>query len=714
MQKLERAHALESSVAAGMELKPLSSLISKRQAQEMGISDEVLQAGVVIEVDLTSHEAKVPNGTSLPDRYGHFHAETGDPIKDKFTQPLFTLSEWKDSYDWEKDPLETNHSPQLLINTSWFNIWESGQQGVGEKMKLRTQPRTFLAGLCISDGEMISTADALDQGGVGLDAIIIDNNNSSIRLVEHASVDQYVAEKQRSLSSVSAASGFIIRKNGETQKTPEVNNNHSNAVPRMGIGISKDGSKMIIVSIQTSQRKSGVTVEQFSNIFEKLNCADAINLDNVGSVELLYDGPDNMGRKQRFQTVTADSINLEQKNGKNDSERPKPAVMSFAYRTPARQGLTKDDMFVPDKKTYEYSLILKSSEEGDVQDPRQPKHDSYFNDREKIKKESEMAIQFMNHVSYVEDPCKKISNKLSVIFSKLFSELQSGIDDPLRDEFTHFMMNEQIDFHVIYKTPNITPENLFLAILQDLNAETLDENIFYRQMCISRAFIVFLAEKGKLTPEGIRAKENNWLGDLFDLTKFEKDIKTYRGNLFEKNLRKKREFKPDSNKRDESVKSIPSIFKRLSSKTGVYAPEDEAAGMEHQLQLHQPGKSDFFITTQGAFTKEGMHELDMPQLCGPSGMTAMRMALANQCSLSSEEMQKYHYGVSMYHVAIGAHTFDECFSIGQDQDWNVYQRGDYSSAEVKFDSGLLDSDSIATASDDSLSSDDGHTPHHGS
>lgn len=685
--RLKRAFEKESHVAAGMDIKPLAEVLAGER-ENIDLQDAVLQNGVVIEIDLTTHEADVPDGRTLPDRNGYFYSPTGDPIQDKFSMPMFTLSEWRDSYAWDELKTGSREAPQLLVNTNWFNIWDSGIPQVGQKMNLRKTTRTFMAGLAISDGTVISSHHDLDQGDIPLDAIIIDNNHSSAMILDNKDVDAYLSQNQDNLSHVSAASGFVIRRDGLTQKTPDVNNNHFKAVPRAGIGLSNDGKKLYMVTIQTSDRASGITVEDFSKVFGLLGCDTAINLDNFGSVELLYDGPDDMGRQQRFQTITCDVVDVVDKNKvkqkKHDTERPKPGVMAFSHKNP-KTGYTQDDMFLPNSRTKDYDLKPRSLDDQFLGDPSELRHDSYFNEREKVQKETKMAIDFMADTTCVEKPCKKVSQMLVDIFISVKEAIEKDPEgNSLNHRFVDFMMNAQVDLHVIYGAPNIDKVALLNAMIEDLKAPSMNEDVFYRHMCISRAFIAFIAGKGKLTKEGIEAKNEGWLNEqMFFVEDFERDMVAYRGDLFVKNKRLDRKTMADTVEGEISSRvNKPSIFKKYTTKMGVLAPEDEAKQTEKSpLYLHRPGKSDFMITTQGDFVAEGMHELGMPQLCGPSGMTAMRMALANQGGLDDAEMQGYHYASSMYHVAIGAHTVDECFAIGQGQAWNTYERGNYDSIQ---------------------------------
>ena len=57
---------------------------------------------------------------------------------------------------------------------------------------------------------------------------------------------------------------------------------------RTGVGISKDGSTLYIVVVQTGPRQPGMTAKQLAAYLYQLGAYQAINLDNSGSSQLLY------------------------------------------------------------------------------------------------------------------------------------------------------------------------------------------------------------------------------------------------------------------------------------------------------------------------------------------------------------------------------------------------------------------------------------------
>lgn len=69
----------------------------------------------------------------------------------------------------------------------------------------------------------------------------------------------------------------------------------------------------------------------------------------------------------------------------------------------------------------------------------------------------------------------------------------------------------------------------------------------------------------------------------------------------------------------------------------------------------------------------------MPQLCGPSGTAARRLALANQAGFSNNEKHVIGFVTYLYNVFVGAHTLDESCVIGINMGYSTYERGNYQS-----------------------------------
>lgn len=271
--------------------------------------------GFYTEMPLSDYQTFVPNGSKFPDRYGHYY-DGG-----QFDAPLFTLEEWRDN--WEKGHPDSPNKPDLLVNANWFNVWESGIPNQGGKINPRKQARTFIAGLSISRGELTSTHKVMDQNNVGLDAIVFDIKNKTVKLIPHHHIDIELENNPIYYKNKNAVSGFIILNENKLQKTPDLNNNHSNRLPRTGVGYKNDGKDVTVMVIHHHNKDCGVTAEEFANLFLELNCTHAINLDNSGSVEMHYKGPSEFGKKEQIivSTKTCDSGTT--------TERPKPNCLGF-------------------------------------------------------------------------------------------------------------------------------------------------------------------------------------------------------------------------------------------------------------------------------------------------------------------------------------------------------------------------------------------------
>jgi hypothetical protein len=289
--------------------------------------------GYYVEIPLSEYKTFVPNGPQFPDRYGKPY-EGG-----QFDVPLFTLKEWRDN--WQKGHPNTD-KPDLLVNANWFNVWSTGVPNDGEKINPRTQPRTYLAGLSLSQGELVSTHKVLDQNNIGLDTITFDSVGKKAAVLSHNNIDAELAQDQHFYDNKDAVSGFIILKDKTQLKTPDLNNNHSNRLPRTGVGYKNNGQTLVVMVIHNTDRNCGVTAEEFASLFEALNCSDAINLDNSGSVELYYSGLSEFGEKSvTVQTKTCDAGAT--------SERPKPNCLGF--KNVSRHTLfARDESDIPQRK----------------------------------------------------------------------------------------------------------------------------------------------------------------------------------------------------------------------------------------------------------------------------------------------------------------------------------------------------------------------------
>lgn len=631
---------------------PLIKLSEHPVFQKDGFESwDILRFGYVATICLNDYESVVPDGKTVIDRHGY------DYIGGLLTQPLYTLSEWRDAYP-------DAHKPCLMVNANWFNIWESTVPGEGRKINPREFSRTFLMGLALNRGNIVSKSTVLSQNGFTFDSILIDNKMGVASILANDEQINYLRQKQ-DLKSIDAVSGFLILKDG-IKITPPMQDTHASEIfARTGIGISEERNILYVVVIQPGLKQHGITMQQFAVIFEKLGAKNAINLDGAGSSELLYIGENEFGQRIKVQTNTSDTL----ADGTPDSERPKPNFIGFYPKR--KKCLMRDDsytFFSTQRVSRDKNYYIKDDSEL-LKDKPAVQHDSYFNNRKKALYESKLAGLFIKHAALFATSTTQISQLILPDIIRITQDELTQTSAAMRYYFLH-----DYDLRVLFGQ-NIKSEPLFFErIISALQHEEVDS--FYKHMCIHRAYITFFIEKGKANPTLDIARREEWIPYNVNLEWMLYDVSRLRGRLFDGLVRKLRPKKGTQ----------PSIFELTSKDIGIIPSQDfsllsiqEQEQLKAKLPIHKPGMQAYFITGKGPFTHKGMYHYDMPQLCGPSGMTAMRLALANQAGLSQDEKELYAFAVSMYHVAIGAHTVDECFCIGNRGEFNHYQRGNYDS-----------------------------------
>lgn len=659
LKKLESEARIENKIAkiyGAVHLVKLSEHSSLKDSDLVGMSS-VLEYGYVATIHLEDYETIVPNGKNTLDRRGYYYHDA------PFTEPMHTLSEWTEACSDDK-------KPHLLVNANWFNIWESGVPEHGNKINPRTFSRTFLAGLAVSNGEIVSEHTALDQGHVALDSLLINKKSGTATILSNHDILILEQKNKLSLKNTDAVSGFLILKNGIYVPSPDKNNHTHDLGPRTGIGISENGKTLYIIVIQPGIPKKGITAKEFAIIFKKLGAKEVINFDNNGSSELLYRGTDELGKPIKIQTQTSDK----KADGTRDSERPKPNYIGF-YPRQKQKPKGRDDSYL-----FFAEKILcsekKSSSKDDlelIKNAQDLLHDSYFNNRRKTVYESLLAQLLMHYSILFNSIISKVSNLIVHDLIRVIGDKSTSTSATMRDYFC-----QDYDLNILFGPSKPDVNKFFEKLISTL--QNKDSDNFYQQMCIQRAYITFFMEKGKAKPSLQIAKDENWIPKCVDLDKMLFDISRWRDGLFIGNRRNSRGFT------DRQEKIRPSIFKLTSKNIGVIPGDEykflsalEQKKLMDKLPLHKRGMQEYYITTHGIFADSGMHRFDMPQLCGPSGMTAMRLALANQANLSQNEKELYAFSVGMYHVAIGAHSIDECFCIADKGEFNHYQRGDYES-----------------------------------
>lgn len=296
------------------------------------------------------------------------------------------------------------------------------------------------------------------------------------------------------------------------------------------------------------------------------------------------------------------------------------------------------------------------------------RHNSFFNDSKKSIFESKLAILIMNHKNLFIHEINKVSKlilpDMMNIAHQMTKSTLSGNNESICYKFHAYIMLSSDLIH-LYESV-INDRNKFYAdVIHDLTS--IEPSTANKQLAIQRVYLTFFIGAGIGRPELRQALHEKWSNKI-DLQKILSDTLSYRRNLFANNLRKNRLF---------------NYLEKTSQHVGILPPEDyqtlsegDQSILNNQLPLHEKGMLLYQITTQGHFTHAGMHHYDVPQLCGPSGMSAMRLALANQANLTSQQMQLYDFVTAFYTIAMGAHSLDEVFIIGTGQH-NHYQRGNY-------------------------------------
>ncbi|HHT0594208.1 TPA: phosphodiester glycosidase family protein [Legionella anisa] len=330
--KTDKVNEKIAGIIPATEVQDIRSLSNFDEILSQNPNRDKVQ-GYYAVIPLSLYETFVPNGPKFPDRYGNTY--TGG----QFDAPLFTLKEWRDNWTHGHPG---SAMPDLLVNANWFNVWTTGVPNVGEKINPRTQPRTYIAGLSVSGGELVSTHKVLDQNNVGLDTIVFDTGNKTASIISHQDIDDTLQTNPNFYEDKNAVSGFIILRDETKLKTPDLNNNHANRLPRTGVGYKNNGNQIVVMVIHNPDRNCGVTAEEFADLFAALGCTDAINLDNSGSVEFYYHGLSEFGKKTvTVQTKTCDAGAA--------TERPKPNCLGFK-NVGRHTFFAKDDSDIPSKK----------------------------------------------------------------------------------------------------------------------------------------------------------------------------------------------------------------------------------------------------------------------------------------------------------------------------------------------------------------------------
>ena len=114
-----------------------------------------------------------------------------------------------------------------------------------------------------------------------LRAVFIVHDDGKISFQDHA---QQLPANTRYAVSGSA----IVLQAGQVIARPEATARH----PRSSVGLSADGSSLLIVAVDGRQEHSrGVTLEELGRLMQSLGAVDALNLDGGGSTALVVKDP---------------------------------------------------------------------------------------------------------------------------------------------------------------------------------------------------------------------------------------------------------------------------------------------------------------------------------------------------------------------------------------------------------------------------------------
>lgn len=180
--------------------------------------------------------------------------------------------------DWKANKTETEREPArdfvreaneagvpvvVAINADGFSPWPA---------PWNEATHTNLGGLAVANGEIVSPPS-------GEPSFIVDQEG-------HARISEMTKEADVS-GIVTAVSGFgFCLKAGEPQPSGE------DTAPRTGIGVSKDGRYVILLTIDGRRRASqGATTQELGQWLKHFGAHEGLNLDGGGSTTLVRWNP---------------------------------------------------------------------------------------------------------------------------------------------------------------------------------------------------------------------------------------------------------------------------------------------------------------------------------------------------------------------------------------------------------------------------------------
>ena len=290
-------------------------------------------------------------------------------------------------------------------------------------------------------------------------------------------------------------------------------------------------------------------------------------------------------------------------------------------------------------------------------------YDQNFNLKSKALFESKLSALVMKYGLHLFMPVMVKMNALIIPDIKKCFEHNDIASRSLRDK-----LSTNQNLISLTNGPKGNHAQSLIEILQSKRTQD-----FELAMDIQYCWITAFTKGGTKKPHYDRSIATGWC-TVVNLETFWDDMLYFRDGFFEDYTR---------------VKKSPWAYSNSKECYGIL-DEPSELGLNTQEKdllftystIYKPGLHQFRITTKGSFTQEGIYKYDMPQICGASGTTAKRLALARQADLTPKEKLLAGFIICIYQVAIGSHSIDEVFSMGIKGGFTNYIRGDYKSIVI--------------------------------
>jgi hypothetical protein len=216
---------------------------------------------------------------SSPNHLPVFYLMDNEAFVDYFTTKI-TLTNWRSGYQLPVttiNKVSTNFDTIMMFNSHW------GPKSIGNRFH-----QDLTEFLVIND----VVADKRTGGApfdIPLDenSFVISSRSSWVNDFQpgdRVQLDISITPDLRSLQFAIGAGGIILKDGQVTNTDVVVSGNH----PRTGIGISKDGKEIILVTIDGRDSSfKGVSQEMFGAILKDLGAWNGVNLDGGGSTTMV-------------------------------------------------------------------------------------------------------------------------------------------------------------------------------------------------------------------------------------------------------------------------------------------------------------------------------------------------------------------------------------------------------------------------------------------